>query len=210
MEFGDVEYLTVSHNASKLLPKEVKELNAFCNFAKSPVFKSTVHRLTGAKLSDEFRIEILSFAKGEDPPDLLLDIGQRRLAIELSEFPPDTATLNKVMAEIRGPAFIPSFHETGGSLQLIREFMRMPQNMTAPRFSSVPKEVEALFLCAQQVIQAKDATGKSELLLLHGAAFSYPTEEVIGSVMASYSPKHLQAVVLVRQNESAVFFRRLT
>ena len=205
-EVGDILYIEVRHNAPKLLPKERKELRAFCDFAKSAVFKPTIERLTGAVPGDTLGIEILSSAKGEDPPDILFDAGVFKIGIEVTEFPPDTTALHQAIAEIEGPSSIPHFHETGGSPELIKSHMQTPESLVEPRFSSLNDEVIALCTCAKLVIEAKDATGRSQILLLYGAMFSYPTNEVVAALVANCSLKHLKAVVLVMQSESFVHF----
>jgi hypothetical protein len=210
MPSGSFQSVHITHDAGKLLPKEKKELAAFCVFARHPGFEEVVVRLTGTKPDGVLKLAILSSAKNEDPPDLILVLGQKNLAIEVTDFPPDQEAMQKAMIEHHGAAPLPLFHESGCSPDFIKQFMATGVSHTRPHTGELSAEIVALYDYARVTIKDKDDSGKSELLLLHGpVAFSYPEADVIAYVTANTVFKSLKAVVFVLQNESRVFWTNL-
>ncbi len=207
---GSFESVEVKHDAGKLLPKEHKELEAFCAFSRRPEFMDVIARLAGTKPGGVLKLEILSSAKNEDPPDLILTVGKKRLAIEVTDFPPDQEAMQQAMAAHKGAAPLPLFHESGCSPDFIKQFMVAGVSHTEPHTSKLPQEIQALYDYARITIKDKDDKGKSELLLLHGpVAFSYPEAEVVSYVTANTVFKSLKAVVFVRSNEIRVYWTNL-
>lgn len=210
MSSGSFQSVQVTHDAGELLPKEKKELAAFCLFARHPGFEEVVVRLTGTKPEGVLKLLILSSAKNEDPPDLILAMGHKDLAIEVTDFPPDQEAMQKAMGEHHGAAPLPLFHESGCSPDFIKQFIAKGVSHTEPHAGELPTEIVALYDYARVTIKDKDDRGRSELLLLHGPmAFSYPEADVIAYVTANAVFKSLKGVVFVLQNEIRVFWTNL-
>ena len=207
---GSLESVEVHHNARNLLPKERKELAAFCGFARQRQFSEVIKRLAETMPGEILNLEVLSSARNEDPPDLILTMGPKRIAIEVTDFPPDREAMQKAMAEYPGAAPLPLFHESGCSPHLIKQFMAAGVNYAEPHAGDLSAEILALFNYARTAIGDKDSKGKCELLLLYGpAAFAYPEADVIGFVTAHTMFKSIKAVVFVLSNELKVFWTNL-
>ncbi|MDB6095534.1 MAG: hypothetical protein JWM32_3096 [Verrucomicrobia bacterium] len=147
------ESVEVTDDAARLSNKQQKELNAFRAFAQRASFKPAVERLTGRKIGDRLSIEML--AEGEDPPDILLAIEDDRLAIEVTDFPPDQAAMIIAMSKVRGPAPLPTFHEGYCSPDLIERFMRNVPSHVEPIGGDVTLEITALYDAAITAIAKK-------------------------------------------------------
>jgi hypothetical protein len=203
---GQHEYIDVEHDATGLLPKEQKELTSFCEFARRSEFQSTIRRLLGTEPGSVFQIDVLSSARGEDPPDMILRVGAG-LGIEVTDFPPDQAALAQAMAEVAGPSPLPAFHEGGCSPELIKQFMRKPVSMTEPHFGDLASEVEALCDYAALLLRQKDDTGRSQLLLLNGLmAFDVPNADVIDYLVRTRCFSTIRCVVFITSSAAHVYW----
>jgi hypothetical protein len=204
------DFVDVQHNAKNLLPKENKELAAFCAFARFPNFQSTIARLIGTAPGNILQLEILSSSKGEDPPDMVMTVGKKCLAIEVTDFPPDQAAMLRAITETNGPAPLPAFHEGACSPTLIKQFMTTPVSHVTPHFSDLNTETLALYHYADTTIRNKDAMRKCDLLLLYGPlAFSFPVAEVVDYVTRTATFKSVKAIVFILPNEGQVYWTNL-
>lgn len=205
---GSVELTVVNPAANRLPAKQRKELVAVCVFARMPKFPGTLGRLAGIDPAGGFDLELRW--DGDDPPDAVLSVGDKTLRIEVSDYPPDQASLMKAMEQMPGPAPLPAFHEGGCNSKTILEFMRKPVSMVEPHFSSAGDEATALFRFAEGAVRRKDEARCSEVLLLHGpVAFSFPAEEVIDYIVRNRRFVAIRAVAFVRANDCRVWATNL-
>lgn len=205
---GKLEVVTARHDTSGLLPKEAKELAAFCEFARRPEFHPAIQRLLGARPGNVLQLESLS--SGEDPPDLRLKLGRNALPIEITDFPPDQEAMAQAIAAVKAASPLPAFHEGGCSPELIEKFMLAGESLTKPHFASLDDEAYALAMCADNVLRDKDKTGKSQLLLLYGPlAFGYPADEVLKLLVSGRAFAALRAVVFLTPSRANVYWTNL-
>lgn len=196
---GSFETTAVVTEGDGLPPKQRKELEAVRAFARTKEFSELLANIAGVAPAGEFALEILW--DGDDPPDAILSIAGKSLRIEITDYPPDQASLMKAMAEIPGPAALPAFHEGGCNPEQIKKFMATPVSLIEPHFSSVADEAQALFNYAEGAVRKKDETRCADLLLLHGpVAFSYPAEEVLDHVVRHRVFVSIKTVAFVRGN----------
>ena len=201
---GSMELTVVTPAANHLPDKQQKELAAVCAFARMKEFPCLIARFAGIELADSFTLEILW--DGDDPPDAILTVAGKSLRIEVTDFPPDQASLMKAMGKIPGPGPIPTFHEGGCNPETILKFMQKPVSLVQPEFSSAEDETRALFYYAEGVVRKKDEARCSDVLLLHGpVAFSFPEEEVIDYIVRERRFVSVRAVVFVRADKCRVW-----
>ena len=201
---GSVELTVVTPAANHLPEKQRKELAAVCAFARMKEFAGIIVRFAGTEPAGGFDLEILW--DGDDPPDAILTVAGKSLRIEVTDYPPDQASLMKAMGKMPGPAPLPAFHEGGCNPETILKFMQKPVSMVEPEFSSADEEAKALFLYAESAVRKKDEARCSDILLLHGpVAFSFPAEEVIDYIVRNRRFVSLREVAFVRANACHVW-----
>lgn len=206
---GSFETTEVVVEGNGLPPKQRKELEAVRAFARTKEFPEFLAHFTGMAPAGGFELEILW--DGDDPPDAVLAVGGKSVRIEITDYPPDQASLMKAMADMPGPAALPAFHEGGCNPAQIKKFMAAPVSLVEPHFSSVADEAQALFDYAEGAVRRKDEARCADLLLLHGpAAFSIPTEEVIEHVVRHRKFVSIRAVAFVRSSGCRIWTTNLT
>lgn len=196
---GSFETTEVVAQGGGLPPKQRKELEAVRALMRTKEFSDLLTSFTGVAPAGEFELEILW--DGDDPPDAVLVVADKPVRIEITDYPPDQASLLNAMSEMPGPAALPAFHEGGCNPEQIKKFMATPVSLVKPHFSSVADEAQALLHYAEGAVRKKDETRCTDWLLLHGpVAFSYPAEEVIDHIVRHREFVSIKAVAFVRSN----------
>lgn len=201
---GSFESTEIIAEGSDLPPKQRKELEAVRAFARTKEFPEFLAHYTAVTPTGEFELEILW--DGDDPPDAILSVAGKSVRIEITDYPPDQASLMKAMAEMPGTAALPAFHEGGCNPKQIKKFMATPVSPVEPHFSSLADEVQALLRYAEGAVRRKDEARCADILLLHGpVAFSFPTTEVIEHVVRHREFISIKAVAFVWGNDSRIW-----